>query len=91
MNYEANVPFPTAQEWAADLWQCGRTSSELRRMLQLRKRAKFRRQFCATNACAYKVWSHGAKMIVTNNRWHEDVAELEPSNQAWLHHNSIQR
>ena len=43
----------------------------------------------ATNVFAYKVWLYGIKMILTSNRWHEDVAALQPSDQAWLHHNSI--
>lgn len=79
MNDETNVPFPTAQEWAADFWQCGRTSNELRRMLQLNRPPKACKLLkkvlvlslghSATNVCAYKVWSYGAKMIVTNIRW----------------------
>lgn len=43
----------------------------------------------ATNVFAYRVWLYGIKMIITSNRWYEDVAELQPSDQAWLHHNSI--
>ncbi|CAJ1460246.1 unnamed protein product [Effrenium voratum] len=43
----------------------------------------------ATNIFTYSVWLHGVKMVVTSNRWHEDVAELPASDQAWLQHNAI--
>jgi len=43
----------------------------------------------ATNMFTYKVWLHGIKMVITTNRWYEDMAALDESDQAWLEHNSI--
>jgi hypothetical protein len=43
----------------------------------------------ATNMFPYKVWLHGIKMVITTNRWYEDMAALDESDQAWLEHNSI--
>lgn len=43
----------------------------------------------ATNMFTYKVWLQGIKMVITTNRWYEDMAALDESDQAWLEHNSI--
>lgn len=43
----------------------------------------------ATNIHAYKVWLYVVKTVVTMNRWLEDVATLDPADQAWPEHNSI--
>lgn len=42
-----------------------------------------------TNIYTYRVWLRNVKLIVTTNRWYEDLAVLQPSDQAWLEQNAI--
>ena len=42
-----------------------------------------------TSCYSYKVWVHGIKMVLTSNRWTEDLAALCAEDRAWIEQNQV--
>ena len=43
----------------------------------------------STNLFAFKIWTHGLRLVVTTNRWSVEVGELPSVDAQWLRMNAV--